>query len=231
VSPSPVRLLLVGHGRMGRLIDSLSSEYGCEVVGRVTSRTTQTIARARGAADVALDFSTAEAFLTNFPAMAEAGLNVVVGTTGWLAREEEVRRCATAARIGVVAAANFSPGLTRFLTLVNEAARRFQGSDFGAWIHEAHHRTKRDAPSGTALMLKHTMEGAGYTGTIDVSSTRAGAIPGIHTVGFDQASETITLTHTVRDRSTFAHGALQAARWVVGREGWFSMKDVLESRD
>ena len=100
-------------------------------------------------------------------------------------------------------------------------------SEFGAWVHELHHATKRDAPSGTALGLMEIMLGSGYRAPIDVSSTRAGAIPGTHTIGFDGGGETITLTHTARDRSIFARGALEAARWVEGRRGWFTMEDVL----
>jgi 4-hydroxy-tetrahydrodipicolinate reductase len=98
---------------------------------------------------------------------------------------------------------------------------------FGAWIHELHHAAKRDAPSGTALLLETALRGHGYDRPIDVASTRAGAIPGTHTIGFDAAGETITMTHTARDRSGFARGALEAAQWVHGRRGWFTMTDVL----
>src|SRR5262249_37726813 len=101
---------------------------------------------------------------------------------------------------------------------------------FGAWMHEAHHAMKKDAPSGTALKLKRAMEEAGYDRPIDVSSSRAGSIPGTHTIGFDGPSESITLTHTARDRGAFARGALTAARWVKGRSGWFTMQDVLGLR-
>ena len=115
-----------------------------------------------------------------------------------------------------------------FEAIVAHAAKLVAGQpDFGAWLHEAHHAAKKDAPSGTALMLKHAMQQAGFTRAIDVSSTRAGHIPGIHTVGFDGPAESITLTHTARDRTAFARGALVAARWVKGRRGWFTMKDVL----
>jgi 4-hydroxy-tetrahydrodipicolinate reductase len=120
--------------------------------------------------------------------------------------------------------------LNLFQLLAEEAAKRFAPHDgFGAWIHEAHHSAKKDAPSGTALQLKTAMEHAGYSRPIDVSSTRAGSIPGTHTVGFDGASDTITLTHTVRDRAVFARGALDAARWLKGRRGWFTLRDMLES--
>jgi 4-hydroxy-tetrahydrodipicolinate reductase len=118
-----------------------------------------------------------------------------------------------------------------FEALVRFAARRFaEQSEFGAWLHEAHHSTKKDAPSGTALLLKRAMETAGYERAIDVSSTRAGSIPGTHTVGFDGPSDSITLTHTARDRGAFARGALVAARWVQGKRGWFDMQDVLGLR-
>jgi 4-hydroxy-tetrahydrodipicolinate reductase len=227
VSRAPLRLLLLGHGRMGRLVDDLAAEYGCTVVARITRENVDTLARAISGADVVVDFSTADAFVANFPAFADAGVAVVVGTTGWQAHEPDFRRRAADAGIGVVAAANFSPGLNRFAAVVAHAARHFAGSGFGAWIHEAHHAAKRDAPSGTALQLQRTMADAGYAERIDMSSTRAGAIPGTHTVGFDQASETITLTHTVRDRTAFARGALDAARWIPGRRGWFTMQDVL----
>ena len=90
-----------------------------------------------------------------------------------------------------------------------------RSSEFGAWLHEAHHAAKKDAPSGTALMLKRAMEDAGFSRPIDVSSTRAGFIPGTHTIGFDGPAESITLTHTARDRGGFARGALD--RGAVGQ--------------
>jgi len=127
-----------------------------------------------------------------------------------------------------VAAANFSTAANVLAALVERAGDLLGDAEaYGAFIHEAHHRAKKDAPSGTALMLRAALERGGYRLPVDVSSTRAGSIPGTHTVGFDGPAETITLTHAVRDRATFAHGALAAARWVVGRKGWFTMRDVL----
>jgi 4-hydroxy-tetrahydrodipicolinate reductase len=153
---------------------------------------------------------------------------VVIGTTGWAAHEAALRQVAEQRNIGVLAAANFSLGLNLFQLVVEEAARRFAPhASFGAWVHELHHAAKKDAPSGTALQLRSGMERAGYARPIDVASTRAGSIPGTHTIGFDGPSDTITLTHTVRDRAVFARGALEAARWLEGRRGWFTMRDML----
>jgi 4-hydroxy-tetrahydrodipicolinate reductase len=118
-----------------------------------------------------------------------------------------------------------------FHRVVAEAARMMAAhGEYGAWVHELHHAAKRDAPSGTALMLRDAMTAAGYRRGIDMSSSRAGMIPGTHTVGFDGPSDTIELTHTARDRRGFASGALLAARWVQGKRGWFSMADVLGVR-
>lgn len=219
-----MKLLLVGYGKMGRLVEQLAPEHGCEIAGRIDVGSGDWSAPA----DVAVDFSTAEALRDNFRRYVDRGLPVVIGTTGWSAHEAELRRNADAARLGVVAAANFSIGVNLFQLMVAEAARLMQAHEqYGAWIHEAHHAAKRDAPSGTALVLRDIMVGASYKRPIDMSSTRAGAIPGTHTIGFDGASDTIELTHTARDRRGFAAGALLAARWLEGRRGWFTMQDVL----
>lgn len=222
------RLLLVGHGRMGRLVEQLAPAYGFELAGIVTEEEPDGLTRDHGRVDVAIDFTLPEAVPANLPTLAGRGVNVVVGTTGWLAHEAELREVVARAGTAVLASANFSLGMNLFQLLAEEAARRFgPHADFGTWIHELHHAAKQDAPSGTALMLKRAMEGEGFPRPIDVAATRAGFIPGTHTIGFDGPSETVTLTHTVRDRGVFARGALEAARWLVGRRGWFTMRDFL----
>lgn len=228
-----MRLLLIGHGRMGQLVEALAPEYGFTLAGIVTEAGgPRAIAEGDfGHVDVAVDFTLPEAVPANLPQLAARGWNVVIGTTGWRAHETALRETAARAGIGVVAAANFSLGMHLFQKVVAEAARRFAvRGDVGAWIHELHHDRKKDAPSGTALTIERTMREAGYGRAIDVSATRAGHIPGTHTVGFDGPADTVTLTHTVRDRAVFARGALEAARWVVGRQGWFGVDDVLGSR-
>ncbi len=220
------RILIIGHGRMGRLLEQHAAAHQCAVAGIVDVG--GSIASA-APFDVAIDFSVAGAVVGNAQAVAERGANLVIGTTGWQDREAAVRSVAEHAGIGVLASANFSLGLNAFLLVAAEAARRFGPiANYGAWIHEAHHDQKKDAPSGTALVLKQAVTDAGYPRTIDVSSTRAGSIPGTHTIGFDGPSDTVTLTHTVRDRAVFAHGALDAAVWLQGRKGWFGMADVLK---
>ena len=227
-----MRILLLGHGRMGTLVEGLAPEYGCEVAGVLDE-----FSNDRGAGltkgrwpgvEVAIDFSTGAAVEDNVRALAAIGMNVVIGTTGWDAAKARVREVADAAGIGVVAAPNFSTGAILFGEIARSAARLLAArAEYGAYLHELHHSAKRDAPSGTALLLRAAMAAAGYDRPVDVAATRAGSIPGTHTIGFDGPSETITLTHAVRDRGTFARGALVAAQWVRGRRGWYTMHDVL----
>ena len=226
------RILLVGHGRMGQLVGELAPQYGCEVAGVVDPASPRhgggvDDPRWQGV-DVAIDFTTADAAIVNVPALARRGINIVLGTTGWQAHAPALQSAVKEAGTGIVAAPNFSTGVVLFEAIVRQAAGLFaRQEEFGAFLHEVHHVMKKDAPSGTALLLKRALEEGGYTRPIDVSSTRVGHVPGIHTVGFDGPSESIELTHTARDRSAFARGALAAARWVQGRRGWFTMHDVL----
>jgi 4-hydroxy-tetrahydrodipicolinate reductase len=227
-----MRILLVGHGKMGRLVEALAPEHGCTIVGVVDPESPShsgPIDDARWAdADVAIDFTAPDAVVDNVPALARRRINVVLGTTGWQRHEAVLRQAVADAGSGIVAAPNFSTGVVLFEAIVASAAGLFAANDqFGAFLHESHHAMKKDAPSGTALLLKRAMEEAGFSRPIDVSATRAGFIPGTHTIGFDGPSESITLSHTARDRGAFARGALTAARWLRGRQGWFTMRDVL----
>jgi 4-hydroxy-tetrahydrodipicolinate reductase len=227
-----MRVLLVGYGKMGQLVGELAGQYDCEVAGVIDPASP----RHGGAADadcwtgidVAIDFSTADSVVTNAPALARRGISLVVGTTGWAPHEAALRQAIADSGVGIVVAPNFSTGVVLFEAIVAHAARLFAAqAEFGAFLQESHHAAKQDAPSGTALLLKRSMEQAGFPRQIDVASTRAGFIPGTHAVGFDGPAETITLTHAARDRTAFARGALAAARWVQGKRGWFTMRDVL----
>jgi 4-hydroxy-tetrahydrodipicolinate reductase len=221
---TPTRILLVGYGKMGQLVEQMAVAQGMEIASCID------VGRGDWAmpADVAIDFTSAAALKENFPRYLERRTPVVIGTTGWADLAPGFRQEAERTGLGVVAAPNFSIGANLFEMMVADAARLMrQHPQYGAWIHEAHHATKRDAPSGTALLLRDAMTGAGYDRPIDVSATRAGTIPGTHTIGFDGPSDTIELTHTARDRRGFASGAVLAAQWIQGKRGWFSMMDVL----
>ncbi len=231
------RLALVGHGRMGRLVERLAPDYGFTVVLRLTGRGVEGKGGATGEAgidalrsgevEVAVDFSVPSAVAGNVERIAALGVPMVVGTTGWGAEIERVRAAVAAGGTGLVHGANFSLGVQIFYRLVAEAARQMARADeYDAWAYEIHHRMKKDAPSGTLLRLTRLMKEEGFDRGVDVASNRAGAVPGTHVVGFDSEADTITLEHRARSRDGFARGALRAARWVIGRRGTYEFSDI-----
>jgi len=215
-------LALLGYGKMGRMLDQLAPEYGFTVICRRDVNRDESLA----GADVAIEFSTPAAVLGNVRLVADAGLPVVIGTTGWLDHLDEVK--ALTQSTGAVWSPNYSVGVNVFLRVVQQAARLLKDEkEYGAWAWEIHHSTKKDAPSGTLLKLVEEMRSAGFARPIDVSSNRAGAHPGTHEIGFDSAADTITLRHSARSREGFARGALKAAQWIVGRKGFHEFNEVL----
>jgi 4-hydroxy-tetrahydrodipicolinate reductase len=219
------KLAIVGYGKMGRLIEHLAPQYEFEVALKLDEFNNAngeglTAANFSGV-DVAIDFSIPNAVPENVEGIAKLGVNVVVGTTGWLEHLDRARRSVEAHKIGLVWSPNFSIGVNVFFKLVAEAARLLESEPaYGSWAWEIHHSAKKDAPSGTLLKLVEQMKNAGYTRNIDVGSNRAGTIPGTHEIGFDSAADTITLRHTARSREGFARGALKAANWIIGKQGF-----------
>lgn len=227
-----MNLAIVGYGKMGRLIEQLAPEYGCEVKLRLDVDNNAkfeglTKENFRGI-DAAMEFSTPEAAPENIERLARLGVNAVIGTTGWFQEMDRARTAVERGGTGLVWSPNFSVGVSLFNKIVVEAARLFAHQhEYGAWAWEVHHATKKDAPSGTLLTLVEEMKQSGYEKRIDTSSSRAGAHPGTHEVGFDSAADTITIRHTARSREGFARGALRAARWVVGKKGFFDFREIV----
>jgi 4-hydroxy-tetrahydrodipicolinate reductase len=217
-------LAIVGYGKMGRLIDQLAPEYGFTVTARVDVDRDESL----DGADVAVEFSIPASVLGNVAKVAALGIPIVVGTTGWLDRLAEVKSIVDKNDSALVWSPNFSVGMNIFSRLVAEAARLFQNEkEYGAWAWEIHHSTKKDAPSGSLLKLVERMHASGFDRAIDASSSRAGAHPGTHEIGFDSTADTVTLRHTARSREGFARGALKAAQWIIGRKGCYEFSDVL----
>jgi 4-hydroxy-tetrahydrodipicolinate reductase len=227
-----MKLALIGYGAMGRLVVRLAAEQGHDVGLTLTSpdasRRVDELAEKLRACDVAVDFSVAAAALKNVEICARAGVPLVEGTTGWQAQLNDVRRVVTEHDGALVYGANFSVGVQVFYRIAARAAELFRALDsYDAFIEEAHHKRKRDAPSGTAIQLRDIVaENLGRE--VPVASTRAGYIPGTHRLGFDSAADQIALTHTARSREGFAAGALLAAQWIVGRKGVYEFSEVFE---
>jgi 4-hydroxy-tetrahydrodipicolinate reductase len=227
------RLALLGYGRMGQLLAELAPAHGFEVAlrlgGSQNTGGSGIHAESFAGIDVAIDFSAAEAVPLNVTRLAPLGIPLVIGTTGWGAHLEGVQAVAAQHGMGILIGANFSIGVQVFYRLAQAASSLLAEEEaYDAWLYEIHHKKKKDAPSGTLLEAKRTMERAGYARPIDVASNRAGAIPGTHQLGFDSEADTILLEHRARSRAGFAHGALRAARWMIGRQGFHEFSQVWE---
>ena len=227
-----MKIALIGKGAMGQLVTAGATAAGDEVGTVITSKDRdlspdQLAEKIRGH-DVAIDFSIGEAVLRNIEACAVARVPLVEGTTGWKADEAKARQIVDEHSAALIYGANFSIGVNLFYRIVDRAAALFASVEgYAPFIEEAHHMRKRDAPSGTALHLHELM--AKHLGPdIPTSSTRAGYIPGTHSVGFDSEADQVLLVHTARSRKGFASGALLAAHWIKGKTGVFQFSDVID---
>lgn len=233
MSASPVRVALVGMGRMGRALDALAAERGCEVVARLDVAEMQAgLSRAHlHDAEVAIEFTTPETALPNVDALLALGCPVVVGTTGWNAELPRLEALVARHRTAALWSPNFSLGVQLFLAIAEDAGRRLAGLDsFDCHVVETHHTAKKDAPSGTGIAIAERLaDGLGHQ--VPISSIRVGAVPGTHDIVIDAAFEQIVLRHEARDRRVFADGALSAARWLARQHDArvFTMRDVLRS--
>lgn len=219
-------IALVGTGRMGREIAALAASHRCDVVATFGSAEERPDRARLNGARVALEFTEPGAAVANIRACLSAGCAVVVGTTGWYDALPQVRAEVERTGGALLWAANFSLGVNILESLAALAGQLLARTPFDAHLVETHHAAKKDAPSGTAQVLARA---AGETlgRTVPVTSVRTGSVPGTHALVFDAPFEQLRLEHEARDRRVFAEGALIAARWLDGRRGVFTMRDVL----
>ncbi len=231
MSRAEPQIAIIGDGKMGRTIAQMVQERGwtvCAMLDSAHNRSGSGITmRALGDPDVAVEFTVPGAAVTNILACLEAKIPVVVGTTGWYDSLPMITQQANAAAGSVLWAPNFAVGVNLFVELTRRAGEIMgHVPEFAGALIETHHAAKKDAPSGTALAIVNAMEG-GLKKRIPVTSVRTGSVPGTHEVIFDSTYEQMTLRHEARDRRVFADGALRAAQWLIGRQGVFTMRDVL----
>ncbi|MBA3580300.1 MAG: dihydrodipicolinate reductase [Gemmatimonadaceae bacterium] len=225
------QIAVIGDGKMGKTIADMAKARGwtvTAVLGEKQNAGGRGITReSLKGADVAIEFTEPESAEGNIRACVDAGCPVVVGTTGWYDTLDAITREVKKANGAVLWSANFSIGIQIFLDLARRAGALV--ADIEGWdahIVETHHVAKKDAPSGTAIVLEQAArEGLGRK--VPITSIRTGAVPGTHKLILDSQAEQLSITHDVRDRAVFAAGALAAADWLVGKHGVFTMRDFL----
>lgn len=227
-----MKVALIGYGAMGKLIGNLLETQGDEVAIIIDEKdanlSATELAEKLKVVDVAIDFSTAEAVLRNVETCMIANIALVEGTTGWNSEKENIKNLVKKYDGAFVFGANFSIGVNLFYRIVSHASELFSKfSEYETFIEERHHSRKKDAPSGTALKLKDLVA-QHITKEFSVAASRAGNIPGTHIVGFDGTADTVELTHTARSREGFASGSILAARWLIGKKGFWEFTEVMD---
>lgn len=227
-----MRIALIGHGAMGSLIARAAANKGHEisvvVQGPDAALTGNQLAEKLRDSDAVMDFSQAAAVRRNVSACLRAGVPLVEGTTGWKAEHEAIETLVRNGGGAMIFGANFSVGVNLFYRITDYAAGLFaKFPEYDAFVEERHHARKKDAPSGTALILREVVLRHGGR-DMSVASTRAGSIPGTHRVGFDGPEDQILLEHTARSRAGFASGAVLAAEWIVGKKGFYEFSEVID---
>jgi 4-hydroxy-tetrahydrodipicolinate reductase len=250
-----MKIVLAGYGNMGREAEAAAIRRGHTIASRIDPVASGADAKDAnavrdGAADAVIEFALPEGIEERVRAYAERGWPAVIATTGWQDKTAAVKKIVDQAGGALVYGANFSVGANLFFEIVRRAARlvdRFP--DYDVLAYELHHKRKKDSPSGTALTTgKILLEESGAKKTLvtekldraiganelHFASVRGGFIPGIHTVLFDSAEDTIEITHNARNRAGFALGAVMAAEWIKGKKGCFEfpdfMREVLNTR-
>jgi len=241
-----LRMALVGYGKMGKILETVSEARGHEIITRIDPNEPGAVQNIDVGiltnVDVCLEFTEPSSVVDNIRRLVECDIPVVTGTTGWYHQLEEVKAFVKKKNGAVLYSSNFSPGIHIFQRIIEEAAsvvNRFEQYDVS--IHEMHHRHKKDAPSGTAnniaqiilermerktSIIEGNCKGIIPDNALQVSSSRCGEIRGVHTVTIDSSADTITLTHSARNREGFALGAVMAAEWLYSKHGFFTMEDV-----
>jgi len=230
-----MKIALLGYGKMGQVIERIALQRGHEIVLKKDEFNTY---EGLETADVAIDFSVPTAAVSNISSCFNTNVPVVSGTTGWLEHYDEMIALCKAKNGGFISSSNFSLGVNLFFEFNEYLAKIMSKFDhYKVDMEEIHHDQKLDAPSGTAISLAQgIIENSNYTNwTLDtpkdneihIEAVRVGTVPGTHTVTYNSEVDAIEIKHTAHNREGFALGAVIAAEWLAGKQGVFTMKDVL----
>jgi 4-hydroxy-tetrahydrodipicolinate reductase len=222
-----MRLPILGRGKTGSLVAEVARErrHHVKVVGaQENDRCGALTPEALAEIDLVIDFTTPTAVLANIDACLRAKKNMVVGTTGWHAEAGRIRAEVERAGTGFLFGANFSVGVNLFYDIVKASAEACRHHYHGQ-IFERHHHHKKDAPSGTAVVLQRIIQECGG-GELEITSFREGEVVGLHEVTFDSPADRLYLCHDAKSRKGFAEGAVLGAEWLGPRKGFYEFKDI-----
>ena len=231
-----MKIALLGYGKMGKVIERIAIERGHEIIMKKEEHDTFD---GLSSADVAIDFSVPNAAVLNISTCFNENVPVISGTTGWLDHYDAMVSKCNEKKGAFISSSNFSLGVNIFFEINEYLAKMMAKLDsYSLAMEEIHHTQKLDAPSGTAISLANgIIENSAYESwtleepmnkQIQIEAKRVGTVPGTHTVTYNSNVDSIEIKHTAHNREGFALGAIIAAEWIIGKQGVFTMKDVLE---
>ncbi len=224
-----MNLVLLGYGKTGSLVVEVAKERGHQVLVIEEDKNKNGAALTRDSlagVDVVIDFTTSEAVVPNIEACIKAGVSMVVGTTGWYGELDRIQKLVEEAGTGFIWASNFSIGVNLFFHIVHMAANALHYG-YNASIMERHHAQKKDAPSGTAIVMQRLIEQVAKKKP-EITSLREGDTVGLHVLLLDSPADTIMLTHDAKNRRGFAQGAVRAAEWLAGKKGFYEFAGIFD---
>ena len=244
-----MNIAIVGYGKMGHEIESICKARGISAItidpSEPDAQYKEISEESMKNADVCVDFTHPSSIMGNIKKISGFKKNIVVGTTGWYDKMDEAKKIIANAGTGLIWSGNFSIGVNLYFRMIENAARIMDKfGEYDVFVHEFHHSQKADSPSGTAAMLGKIIvdnirrKKKIVTGELKrkispdelhISSTRAGTITGTHIVGFDSFADFIEIKHFAKNRQGFASGAVRAAEWIKGRNGFYSIEDMMKS--
>jgi 4-hydroxy-tetrahydrodipicolinate reductase len=224
-----MNILLLGRGKTGSLVAEVARQRGhhVQVVGAAGNVSCSALtAETLRDVDVVIDFTNPSCIIANIEACVAAGKNMIVGTTGWHGEADRIRKLVESHGTGFVYAANFSIGVNLFLEAARAAAVALRHK-YSGQIFERHHVQKKDAPSGTAIAIQRAIrEGSGKNEDLEITSFREGDVVGMHEVVLESTADRIYLCHDAKSRQGFADGAVRAAEWLAGKNGFYDFSEI-----
>lgn len=238
-----MQISIIGYGRMGKEVEKQSSNFSLKV-SKIINTQQELEDTSFSSDEIAIEFSTPESVIRNIELLSEKRISVICGTTGWQNNLDYIKKLVQRKKIGFLYASNFSIGVNIFLNIVKASSKLIDAfEDYDVLAHEMHHKNKKDSPSGTALtmgqillenidrkkiLITDKLNRKLKENEIHLSSTRGGDVIGKHITMYDSIYDSIEITHTGKDRSAYAIGALKCAQWLYDKEGFFSIDDYMK---
>ena len=218
-----MKICIIGYGKMGKMVEKIAISKGYSINQIIDSPNDEV----NGNADVAIIFSTPESAVLNIMKCFEKKLPVVCGTTGWLNDIEKIKKYCETNNSTFLFSPNFSLGVNLYFKINNSVSKIMRNSDeFDLRISEVHHTSKIDSPSGTALKIKKDIDSI-LNKDVQIESKRIGSNNGTHEIIYESYSDLIKISHTAKNRDSFALGSIVCAQWIISQNGFFEMDDFL----